>query len=268
VNPTIRYITSQLEGSYSPSEAIELAFAVVEETTGLTRTAILCCKDTQNIPNIEIILQRLLKKEPIEYIFGHKQWRGLDLRVTPDTLIPRPETAELLDLIAHLSLTHARVLDIGTGSGCIAIALKQAHPDWEVTGIDISEEALAVARFNAAQNKVEVNWEHVDILTDEIDHYDLIVSNPPYIPMREKTTMESNVVDYEPARALFVSDDDPLLFYRTIAKMRKSTHLFFEIHEKYGQEVKQLLDELEYIDTHIIADQYGKNRFIYGRTQA
>ena len=183
----INYIISQLRGYYPEEELRELAFWIVEEATGLTRTQILtACKGTQNIPNIEIILQKLRAHEPIQYIFGHTEWRGLDLLVTPATLIPRPETAELIDWILE-SCDRSKplhVLDIGTGSGCIAIALKKSAPLWQVIGIDISQDALEIAHENAKRNSVEVEWTQADILSP-ITNYrfpilDIIVSNPPY----------------------------------------------------------------------------------------
>lgn len=263
------HIVSSLQPVYSLSEARELAFWVIEETTGLTRTDVLCGKDTQNISNIEIILQRLCKKEPIEYIFGHCLWSGLDLLVNSATLIPRPETAELVTLITRqITTPHLRVLDIGTGSGCIALALQQAQPTWQITGVDVSEKALQVAQQNAVRNHLPVTFEYRDILADEIDNFDIIVSNPPYVTASEKNAMDSNVLDFEPHTALFVPDDNPLLFYRRIAELRKATHLFFEINERFGAAMIQLLRACHYTDIHLYQDQYGKDRFVYGRIEA
>ena len=163
----VTYIQSQLSGIYSPEEARELAFWVLEETTGLSRADILARKDTQNISNIEIILKRLQKKEPIQYIFGHTLWYGLDLLVSPDTLIPRPETAELVDLILHTMPADKplSILDIGTGTGAIALALKSKRSNWHVSALDISDAALAIARQNAARNHLDVNFIQADILS-------------------------------------------------------------------------------------------------------
>ena len=146
----INYIISELRGFYPEEELCELAYWIIEETTGMTRTQILTAdKGTKNIPNIEIILQKLRANEPIQYVFGHTEWMGLDLRVTPATLIPRPETAELVAWVLQMADRDKslRVLDIGTGSGCIALALKKSAPCWQVTGVDISQEALEVADF-------------------------------------------------------------------------------------------------------------------------
>ena len=276
----INYIISELRGFYPEEELRELAYWILEETTGMTRTQILTdCKDTQNISNMEIILQKLRAHEPIQYIFGHTEWMGLDLRVTPATLIPRPETAELAEWILQVGDRDKplRVLDIGTGSGCIAIALKKAAPHWQVTGLDISEEALAVAKENATRNKVEVNWLQADILSP-IAHCplpiaDIIVSNPPYICNSEKKDMDARVLDYEPHSALFVPDTDPLLFYRQIAFLASSPHrliassplnMFFEINEAYGNEVCAMMEQMGYTDVQLKNDMYGKPRMVFG----
>ena len=271
----IDYIISQLRGFYPEEELRELAYWVIEETTGLTRTQILTeCKGTQIIPNIEIILQKLRAHEPIQYIFGHTEWRGLDLLVTPATLIPRPETAELIDWILE-SCDRSKplhVLDIGTGSGCIAIALKKSAPLWQVIGIDISQDALEIAHENAKRNSVEVEWTQADILSPITNYQfpilDIIVSNPPYICHREKANMDTRVLDYEPHSALFVPDDEPLLFYRRIAAMKSAKSLYFEINEAYGKEVCDMLKELGYTDIQLKHDIYGKPRMVFGRIEA
>ena len=265
----VDYIVTELDGIYSPSEARELAFWILEETTGLSRAAILACKGTQNILNIKNILARLRKKEPIQYIFGHTEWFGLDLKVTPDTLIPRPETAELVELVLR-ELPHdkpLRILDIGTGSGCIAITLKKRSPKWQVTAHDVSTKALEIAQENAKRNGVEITFLQADILSDEIGYFDAIVSNPPYVTESEKMSMESNVLDYEPASALFVPDDDPLLFYRRIASLKSGKHLFFEINSRFGLETAQLLRDFGYFDVNIYQDMYGKQRYVSGRIE-
>ena len=268
----INYIISELRGFYPEEELRELAYWILEETTGMTRTQILTdCKDTQNISNMEIILQKLRAHEPIQYIFGHTEWKGLDLRVTPATLIPRPETAELVEWILQEADRDKplSVLDIGTGSGCIAIALKKAAPKWQVTGLDISEEALAVAKENAIRNKVEVNWLQADILSpianNPLPIADIIVSNPPYICDSEKKDMDARVLDYEPHSALFVPDADPLLFYRQIASLASSPSLvFFEINEAYGNEVCAMMEQMGYSDVQLKNDMYGKPRMVFG----
>ena len=272
----VNYIISELRGFFPEEELRELAYWIIEETTGMTRTQILTdCKGTQNIPNIEIILQKLRAHVPIQYIFGHTEWMGLDLRVTPATLIPRPETAELVEWVLQVADRDKplKVLDIGTGSGCIALALKKAAPNWNVTGLDISEDALKVAKENAGRNNAEVHWLQADILSPQCPiassphhlHFDIIVSNPPYICNHEKRDMDARVLNYEPHSALFVPDTDPLLFYRQIASLATSpAMLFFEINEAYGNEVCEMMAEMGYTDIQLKNDMYGKPRMVFG----
>ena len=270
----INYIISELRGFYPEEELRELAYWIIEESTGMTRTQILTdCKDTQNISNMEIILQKLRAHEPIQYIFGHTEWMGLDLRVTPATLIPRPETAELVEWILQVGDRDKplKVLDIGTGSGCIAIALKKAAPHWQVTGLDISEEALAVAKENATRNKVEVNWLQADILSpianSSLPIADIIVSNPPYVTESEKAFMRSNVLDHEPHLALFVPDDDPLLFYRAVAQwtlqlLKPGGFGIVEINEALGEDTAEIYRRYGFSAVTIIKDLNDKDRFV------
>lgn len=269
----IRTIETALRDIYPPDECRALAWWVAEEATGLTRTQIISgCKDTKNIPNIEIILQRLQKKEPIQYIFGHTLWSGLDLRLTPATLIPRPETAELVEFISrnHPPLPPTlNVLDIGTGSGCIAIALKKQHPDWNVYAVDILQDALDIARKNAISHGATVHFSQCDILSERPFpdcRFDIIVSNPPYITEQEKQQMDANVLEYEPHTALFVPDTDPLLFYRRIASLRLAPYLYFEINEAYGKELTGMIQQFGYQNITLKNDCYGKPRILAATT--
>ena len=283
----IDHITARLLPCYPEDEARSLAWWIAEELTGLSRSQLLCgYKGTTNFPNTQDIVERLLHFEPIQYIFGHTLWNGLDLRVTPATLIPRPETAELVERINQFTQTlpegkALNVLDIGTGSGCIAIALKKAHPEWQVTGIDISPEAIEIARENARRNQVEVNFQVADIFDSRFSipdsrfmtPFDIVVSNPPYICESEKSSMRANVLNYEPSSALFVPDSDPLRFYRRITELcslplqgkGRERGLFFEINEAFGEELSILLSGLGYRDIHITKDIYGKDRIIEAR---
>ena len=269
----IRNIASQLESAYPKDEALALAWWMAEELSGLSRAQLVCgCKDTTFLANTQVIIERLLHFEPIQYIFGHTLWAGLDLKVNSSTLIPRPETAELVERIQNTEYrvqtknAPLRVLDVGTGSGCIAIALKKAHPEWQVTGIDISTKAISVAKENALRNNVEVDFKVADIF-DFNGTFDVVVSNPPYIRESEKSTMRSNVLNYEPSTALFVPDNDPLRFYRRIASLHLSTYLFFEINEAFAAEMEELLHEQGYTDIRITNDIYAKPRIIEGKMQ-
>jgi len=296
----ISAIQSRLLPCYPADEANALAWWIAEELTGLSRTELqFGCKGTNfssHMQEIETIIERLLHFEPIQYIFGHTLWNGLDLKVTPSTLIPRPETAEFVERINEKMVNDqmVNVLDIGTGSGCIAISLKKAHPEWSVTGIDISPEAIEVARENARRNNVDVHFEVANILSDQMTKYlnkwymvndqmvnemvndpmvNIVVSNPPYICESEKVSMRPNVLDYEPSTALFVPDSDPLLFYRRIAELfslplkgkGRERGLFFEINEAYATELSEMLSGLGYADIQITKDIYGKPRIIEGR---
>jgi release factor glutamine methyltransferase len=198
--------------------------------------------------------------------------------VEPGVLIPRPETEELVRW-KPLPLPSPKgegvnILDIGTGSGCIAITLAAMYPEAKVTAWDISEKALEVARKNAKHLAVNVNFEQVDILANsqqpKANSYDIIVSNPPYICNKEREAMEQNVLDYEPHEALFVPDDDPLLFYRAIAEygnkaLKSDGWLYFEINPLYAEPLRELLSTMSYHDLEIKNDQYGKQRFIRAR---
>ena len=272
----VKEIATRLQAVYPADEAEALAWWIMEESTGLSRTQLqIGCKGTTNFSNLQEQIDRLLHFEPIQYIFGHTLWAGLDLKVTPATLIPRPETAELVEQIDRFAQREKaallakgrpiRVLDIGTGSGCIAIALKKHHPEWDVTGIDLSAEAIEVAKENAVRNEADVTFQVADIFDFNGRFFDLVVSNPPYICESEKSSMRRNVLDFEPASALFVPDEDPLLFYRRIASLRIGSFLFFEINEHFPDEIERLLRQNNYTDIQITNDIYGKPRIIEGR---
>lgn len=266
----VSHIISELHGYYSEGEAREIAYWIIEHQTGMTRTDVIMGKPKQLIQDLPHILERLKCHMPIQYIFGISEWMGLQLQVNQHTLIPRPETAELVEWILSTNSNDAslRVMDIGTGSGCIAIALKKRCPAWHILGVDISPEALEVAKNNAANNDVDIVWKQMDILSEKPDFYDIIVSNPPYICHREKANMQPQVLDYEPHRALFVPDDDPLVFYRRIASIKSAKRLYFEINEAYGQEVCNMMLDLGYTDIQLKHDIYGKARMVFGRIEA
>ncbi len=217
------------------------------------------------------IVSRLLKDEPIQYIFGIADFYGMEFKVTPDVLIPRTETAELVDIIVRdwAGKADLNVADLCTGSGCIAVALARNLPFASVTAIDISEAALAVARENSVSLKTNVRFVREDVLTLSPlrESFDIIVSNPPYITEKEKAAMEPNVLDHEPALALFVPDSDPLKFYKPISRFAAGSlasggMVYFEINPDYAREISKCLDDLGFEDIEVIKDTYAKNRFI------
>lgn len=274
-NACIKESISKLAPVYDPSESRWLMCIILEKLNGWTQTDIILNGDKEMLPElkdrIEAIISRLLRNEPIQYILGETYWHGLTLRVSPAVLIPREETSELVDIITgENQKDDLAVLDMCTGSGCIAIALARNLSFPEVTGIDISDEALAVARDNAALCKVKINFLKSDVLkplnlTD--NSYDIIVSNPPYIADSEKKSMDANVLDYEPHSALFVPDDDPLKFYRAISfsalrLTRPDGRLYLEINPLYARQLSDMLSADGWRDVTVIKDMHGKDRFI------
>ncbi len=263
MNPTIAYITQVLASHYPQEEANEMAYWIVEETTGKQRTELLLNQHPIEILNLQSVLRRLLNDEPIQYIFSHCLWNGLDLRVNRSTLIPRPETAELVDyILINEKQPDVSVLDVGTGSGCIAISLKQHRPSWHIEACDISKDALTIAQYNAERNKADIHFFQHDILSPLNKRYDLVVSNPPYVTDSEKATMKPNVLNYEPSSALFVPDNDPLLFYRAIVQAHIAPRLYFEINERMANEMAELLKNEGYANLTIRQDSYGKQRML------
>ena len=218
------------------------------------------------------IISELKNEKPIQYITGEAWFYGLRFEVNENTLIPRPETEELVEWIVDglkIKGKGQRVLDIGTGSGCIPIALKKEIPSAQVSAIDVSEKALEMARKNAINNDVEINFTHQNILeTESLDEkYDVIVSNPPYVRNLEKQEIKKNVLDFEPHLALFVDDYDALLFYRKIAQLALKSlspngKLFFEINQYLGEETLELLTKLGFKNIELRKDFVGNDRMI------
>lgn len=225
---------------------------------------------------IDGILRRLLRYEPIQYITGEARFHGMEFHVTPDVLIPRPETDELVDIIVGDAndASDLRILDIAAGSGCIAIALARSLPFPRVSALEISEAALKVARDNASRLKADVSFIHADIFKWQPSpaSFDIIVSNPPYIDESEKAAMEPNVLEYEPAQALFVPDSDPIVFYRRIAEVARTGlseggRLYLEINPRHAAELSELLKKNGFSDIETIKDSYEKDRFIRARLE-
>ena len=267
---------------YGDSEAKAIARLVYEVRFGLSFSDICLGKDTQLSANsqeeLKGIAERLLQEEPVQYILGQAVFCGRTFTVNEHVLIPRPETEELCSWIElqgdRLHGQTTNILDIGTGSGCIAITLAAEMPKAKTTAWDISIDALKVAEENAKRNHVHVSFEQVDILhipTDVLQQttkiFDFIVSNPPYICNNERAHMESNVLNYEPHIALFVPDDDALLFYRAIAQygqtaLKEGGWLYFEINPLYVNILTGMLDKMAYRHIETKEDQFGKQRMI------
>ncbi|GHT39146.1 release factor glutamine methyltransferase [Bacteroidia bacterium] len=282
----LQYIREELSvGALPPQEVDALGYLVLQSVCQKDRHALLRDKDMQLSENqadaVKKIVAELKKNRPLQYVLGETEFYGLRLAVDENVLIPRPETEELVDLILRGCGVRGCLLDIGTGSGCIAIALAKHLPDTEVYALDISPKALEIARKNAADNRVNVHFFQHDILSPApiTSHlspftphpspatFDLIVSNPPYIVPSERTEMHPNVLDYEPHGALFVPENEPLLFYERIAAMgckmlRPRGQLFFEINARFGQEIAALLHQKGYAEVKIIQDISKKERFI------
>ncbi len=216
------------------------------------------------------VLTRLKQHEPIQYIFEETFFYGLPFKVSPSTLIPRPETEELVEWILATLPREEKltVLDIGSGSGCIPVTLAKLLPKSRISGMDISEAALQIAQFNANQHQVNIKWLHQDILlTETLNDYNVIVSNPPYVRLLEKKEILTNVLEYEPHLALFVPDNDPLLFYRKIVQLaakhlKPSGYLFLEINQYLGKEMLELFHTTAFKKVELRKDLSGNDRMI------
>lgn len=278
---TVLYIRQSLEGLYPAGEITCLVRLLMERICGIAPYQLLAGKGKElsetEKERIREIVGALQKSVPVQYALGTARFYGREFIVNPSVLIPRPETEELVEIILKdiRQKKHAaplRIADVGTGSGCIALTLAAEVSQAQVTAIDISAEALATARTNAARLKVNATFIQADILSDTAGdaipgRFDLIVSNPPYVMASEKKEMEKNVLDYEPHLALFVDDDDPLLFYRHIARFGKKRlnlegRLYFEINARCGEATTRLLQTEGYRDITLIRDMAGKDRMI------
>ena len=269
----------QLQTIYAPEEAQTIVFWLLEHFLALNRTNVLInqtieISQTQQAA-LNNALERLKKHEPIQYIVGYTEFYGLTFRVRPGVLIPRPETEELVEWVVQDYRDQVvNILDIGTGSGCIAISLAKNLAQSKVQALDVSAEALQVAQSNAVENKAKVQFIQEDILNPQTllqlipDHsLDVVVSNPPYVTPAEKSQMQANVLDFEPDLALFIPQEQPLLFYKAIAqlatqKLKAYGRLYFEINEQFGRETKQMLEGLGFQDIIIRKDGFGKDRMV------
>ena len=284
---TYNELWRQLVTLYEPEEARAVVRELLDELFGMTLTDIVSGKvselSAENQRLLEEKMQRLRRGEPVQYVTGVEYFAGRPFRVSPAVLIPRPETAQLCEIIrqdydrpycALQPPEPIRVLDIGTGSGCIAITLALDIPNTEVAAWDISPDALFMARENAHRLGTDVNFQLHDILDSESlpeperrQKSEIIVSNPPYICNSERKDMTHNVLDYEPETALFVPDDDPLRFYRAIGRyarqaLKPDGRLYFEVNARYADDVADMLRSLSFSSTEIRKDDFGKNRFV------
>jgi len=271
----IAKIKSELKNLYPSTEISSFCRLIIGKVTGFSNTQIILNKNTHfsdvQHHEIENIIDKLKKNIPIQYILGETEFYGLTFNVNNSVLIPRPETEELVQWVCkEFDLKSTlKILDIGTGSGCIAISLRHEFSNSEVDAFDISDSALLTAQSNAYLNNLSVNFHLFDILNPtELDRkWDIIVSNPPYILENEKPNIEANVIDNEPHIALFVPDNEPLLFYKAIVQFAKkhlnmNAALFFEINRNYGDEVVNLLIDFGFVNIELRKDISGNNRMI------
>jgi len=280
---TYPFIEEQLRNFYPDSEIKSFCYLILESVCSMDKTSVLRHKDKQLSLNehlrIQEIIEDLKKYRPIQYILGETEFYGLKFKVNENVLIPRPETEELVEWIIREEKPQPgyQLLDVGTGSGCIAVALAKHLPEAEVFALDISVEALDVARQNAAMNQAKVHFFQHDILGDEplaspfsSLSFDCIVSNPPYITLGEQAEMAKNVLDYEPHQALFVLNDNPLLFYERIAafarqRLKEAGSLYFETSSRYGQAAAKMLEDKNFKQVKLLKDISGNDRIIIAK---
>jgi release factor glutamine methyltransferase len=272
-------LRKELERLYGPREAANIAELVMASVTDMDRSSRLIHKhrdlDGEQEEKISSHTRELLEGRPVQYVLGEAWFAGMPFFVDEQVLIPRPETEELVEWTVEVAkgsgLPSPAILDMGTGSGCIAIALKRKQPAASVMAIDKSAGALSVATRNAQTNVVDVAFKQVDFLDPEqrrtLPHFDFVVSNPPYVPLRDKQQMARHVLDHEPHLALFVENEDPLLFYRALAEFGH-THLnpggriLCEIHENLGAETSELFRSMGYQNVNVKKDMQGKERML------
>lgn len=276
MHPAYNYIKQAINGQYPDTEASAIAKAILTDVFQLSTTDLYASKDmnfsTNQAEKLEVIITRLRANEPLQYILGNCYFCGLNFHVEPGVLIPRPETAELVEWIISdrkSSDSPIRILDIGTGSGCISISLAKNLPQSEVYAWDISEDAIRIASDNANRLDANVRFRQTDVLgqvpTDTM--MNVIVSNPPYITEAERTDMDANVTDWEPDTALFVPDNTPLLFYERIAEIGKQIltpdgTIYFEINQRFGTETVDMLRKKGYRNVELRKDLSGNDRMI------
>ncbi|HLW15278.1 MAG TPA: peptide chain release factor N(5)-glutamine methyltransferase [Flavobacteriaceae bacterium] len=267
---------SQLEAIYPETEIAGIYGLLLEEYMGITRVeAALRAQEVLTGSELNLLqraLERLLKQEPIQYILGKTSFYGLSIKVNSATLIPRPETEELVSWILNdfeKTKNKIKAVDIGTGSGCIALALKKNLTQSEITAIDVSSEALEVVKQNAKELELPLDVLQLDILKNSlpIGDLDFMVSNPPYVCETEKLQMRSNVLEFEPSLALFVDDSDPLIFYRRILQVankavKERGSVYFEINERFSEETIKMAKEIGWHTIQVKKDIFGRDRMM------
>lgn len=269
---TYHQLWSSLLHLYDAEEAQAIIRMVLDSRFGMSLTDIVC-GGVEKLPatqtaELKSLMERLKTGEPVQYVLGEAWFCGRPFHVGPGVLIPRPETEELCKMIIGAPEGGAKILDIGTGSGCIAITLALDIPGAEVSAIDISDEALRTARVNARELKANVCFQKQDIRHPKVGlRFSVIVSNPPYVIESERKDMRPNVLSYEPSTALFVPDDDPLLFYRAIARyatgnLTPGGSLYLEINPLFADDIKAMLSQNGFTDVQVVNDQFGKQRFV------
>jgi release factor glutamine methyltransferase len=269
---------SGLSACYPDDEIRNIFFLVSEHLLNYSKIDILLKSNepisAEAVENFNMLLARLRNWEPVQYVLGRTEFYGLPFRVDPRVLIPRPETEELVDwIIRHEGKSKVSILDIGTGSGCIAVTLAARLTGAAVWACDIQKEALEVAVENAQCNGVEINFFYFDMLDGQSSlprRFDVMVSNPPYVREEEKAFMRRNVLDYEPSTALYVPDDDPLIYYRSIALLARKYlndggSLYLEINEKFPLEVVKLLKNAGLYAVEVKRDMGNKSRMVRGK---
>jgi release factor glutamine methyltransferase len=275
------HLVSEITSVYEENEAKSIVYLLLEQTLNISKTDILLDENIDQVFDFQEIISRLKAQEPVQYIIGETEFYGRRFKVTPDTLIPRPETEELVALVlssgflvlnseSRTQNSELRILDIGTGSGCIAISMAYELPQAQVYAYDISEKALKIANENAEINEVNVIFEQADILNISpycLSPFSVIVSNPPYVTNAEKLEMEQNVLAYEPHLALFVEDSNPLIFYKAIAAFASKNLInkglcVVEINQTFGLETAELFWNQGFRYVEVVKDMFGKDRFV------
>ena len=265
-----------LQKVYDRTESENISYVLLEDLFHITKAQVMLGEQLEfDQDQLSRSISKLLEHRPVQYVTSVAHFYNRKFHVAPGVLIPRPETEELVDLILRENAARKpKVLDVGVGSGCIAISLEQ-ETNGEIYGTDVSREALNVAEMNAKALESGVTFIKHNVLLEPfpVAELDILVSNPPYIPEADKAMMHANVLDYEPGVALFVDDDDPLIFYRTVAQqgvyaLKVGGRLYFEIHERFGSQVQALLDSFGYTDIEIHQDMQGKDRMVSATNSA